>query len=128
MIKNWEDIKESSFLQQEGSFTFTVKSVDASQLSYEGNPKHVYTCETEDGASINLQLSLSDKALWKYKQFANACGLDTSQGQVDFDALPNVLLGKKFVGVVKKSEPQKTITGEVSDKVYYNITEMKRLS
>lgn len=127
MIKNWEDIKESSFLQQEGSFTFTVKDVDASQLSQAGEPKHVYTCETEDGATISLQLSLSDKALWKYKQFAHACGLDTSQGQVDFDALPNIIKGRKFIGVVKQSEPQKTITGEISDKRYYNIVEFKRL-
>lgn len=127
MIYNWEDIKESSFIQQEGTYTFTIKDIDENTLSRSGEPKHVYTCESENGGLITLQLSLSVKALWKYKQFATACGINTKQGQVDFDALPQVLIGKKFIGVVTKSEPQRTITGELSDKVYYNITSFKPL-
>lgn len=127
MVKNWDDITESSFIDEEGKYTFKIKEVvkndagEITQTTANGNSFHKYLCETQDGARINVSLYLVDKALWKYKAFVKACGLTTT-GVVDFDTLPNALVGRKFIGEVKRQPDRINVeTGLPEQSKYFEV-------
>lgn len=126
-IQNWDNIKETEYISQEGKYTLKVKEIlkdesgNITQTSANGKEFHKYLCETKDGEQITLSLYLVDNALWKYKAFVKACGLPTT-GVVNFDELPKSLVGRKFVGEVKRQPDKLDITtGEKVQSKYFNI-------
>jgi len=126
-LKNWDEVKESSYINAEGRYTFTVTEVikdesgNVTQTSTNGKPYHKYLCTSADGDKITLSLYIIDNALWKYKSFVKACGLE-AKGNVDFDTLPQQLIGKKFVGEVKRCAPKMNfVTGEKEESKYFEI-------
>lgn len=128
MIKNWDDIVETSYINREDRYTLKIVEIakdvngNITQTSSNGKEFHKYICETKEGERITLSLYLNDSALWKYKKFASACGINTKGGAVDFDTLPNQLLGRKFVGDVKRQPPRPNIeTGVIEESKYFNI-------
>lgn len=122
MIKNWDEVKELQYVQEEGEYTFTIKAYETGE-SANGNEYHKYTCETADGESLNVSFYLTDKALWKYKMFVKALGLPTT-GLVDFESLPSTLVGKQFVGEVtqRTSTRMNAETGAPEEKTYFEIS------
>jgi len=117
---NWDDVKESSFIDQEGTYTLKIKSFEEKETA-NGNACHVYECVTRDGEKIKLSLYLAEKALWKYKAFLKACGLNPT-GVVDSSTLGNALVGKKFIGEVKRQAPRPNIeTGELEESKYFEV-------
>lgn len=119
---NWDNIKESSYISNEGKYTLTIKKVTIGESQTNHTEYHKYECESNDGEKINVTLYLSDTAMWKYKNFVKACGL-TAKGIDNLDTLPNTLVGKKFVGEVKKQADKiDVVTGNKIESKYYEVT------
>jgi hypothetical protein len=121
-IINWDDVTESSFINEEGKYTLKVVEHKRTTTA-NGNECDVYTCQTKDGEKINVSLYLVDKAMWKYKKFAKACGLSVS-GSTDLDELPKAFVGKKFVGLVKRQPDKLNVeTGAPEKSKYFEVAE-----
>jgi hypothetical protein len=120
MIYNWDDIQETQYINEEGEYTLKIMSHEEKETA-NGNDCHVYTCQTKDGEVIKVSLYLSEKALWKYKAFVKACGLPTT-GSVNFNELPKSLVGRKFIGSVKRQPPKTNVaTGELEESKYFEV-------
>lgn len=126
MIKNWDEIQESTFIGRTGVYTFKIKDMDEGQSS-QGTDYHAYTCETKDGETIKVTLYLVDKALWKYKLFVKALGLE-AKGNVDFESLPKSLIGRKFVGTItaRVVKVLDAATGDETDKTFYEVSKFEK--
>ena len=118
---NLDDIKESSYINKAGRHTLKIKSF-TSGVSQNEKEYHKYECENVDGEKITVTLYLVENAMWKYKNFIKACGLPGT-GVVNFDTLPNTLVGKSFVGEVQK-QPDRVdiVTGETKESKYYEVS------
>jgi hypothetical protein len=118
---NLDDVKESSYIDSEGKYTLTITSYKA-DVSQNGKEYHKYECVSEDGGKINLTLYLVENAMWKYKAFMRACGLPGT-GVVNLDTLPSTLVGKKFIGEVKK-QPDRIdiVTGDKVESKYFEVS------
>lgn len=124
---NWDNVEESKFVDKEGTYTLTVVGItkdddgNVTQTTTTGKEYHKYLCETEDKEKIFLTLYLIDNAMWKYKAFVKALGLNAS-GVVDVDTLPNTIIGKKFIGQIKRQAPKMNIvTGVMEESKYFEI-------
>ena len=119
-IQNWDDVVETSYISEEGVYTLKVIKHDSKDTA-NGNECHVYTCQTKDGDQINVNLYLVEKALWKYKAFVKACGLE-AKGTVNFDELPKSLVGRKFKGEVKRQPDKLNVeTGLPEPSKYFEV-------
>lgn len=119
-IFNWDDYKESSYISTEGRYTLKIVKYDTKETA-NNNTCHVYTCETKEGEQINVNLYLVEKAMWKYKAFVKACGL-TAEGQGNLDELPKSLIGRKFVGEVKRQPDRINVeTGLPEQSKYFEV-------
>ena len=126
-IKNWDDIVESSYISEEGKYTLKIVEVvkdengNTTLTSANGKEYHKYVCQTKEGEKISVSLYLVDNALWKYKAFVKACGLPTT-GMVDFNMLPQMLLGRKFIGEVKRQPDKINVeTGLPEQSKYFDV-------
>lgn len=126
-IKNWDDIVESSYISEEGKYTLKIVEVmkdengNSTLTSANGKEYHKYVCQTKEGEKISVSLYLVDNALWKYKAFVKACGLPTT-GMVDFNMLPQMLLGRKFIGEVKRQPDKINVeTGLPEQSKYFDV-------
>lgn len=99
-IQNWDDVVETSYINEEGRYTLKITKFETKQTA-NGNECHVYLCENKEKEQIKVNLYLVDKALWKYKAFVKALGME-AKGQVNFEELPKSLIGRKFIGEVKR--------------------------
>lgn len=121
-IVNWDDVTETSFISEEGKYTLKIVEHKRTTTA-NGNECDVYSCQTKDGEKINVSLYLVDKAMWKYKRFAKACGLNVS-GSTDLDELPKTFIGKKFVGLVKRQPDKLNVeTGLPEKSKYFEVAE-----
>lgn len=126
-VRNWDDIVEASYINEEGRYTLKIVEIvkdedgEITQTSANGKLFHKYICQTKEGERISVSLYLVDNALWKYKAFVKACGLPTT-GSVDFDELPKSLIGRKFVGEVKRQPDRINVTtGEPEPSKYFDV-------
>lgn len=133
-IQNWDDINETSYISEEGKYTLKIVEVakdsegNITQISANGKEFHKYVCETRDGQRITLSLYLVDNALWKYKAFVKACGLPAT-GIVNFNELPKSLVGRKFIGEVKRQPDRLNVTtGEMEQSKYFNVEKFYPIS
>lgn len=119
-IQNWDEILETSYINGEGTYTLKIMKFD-NKTTANGNECHSYTCQTKDGEQITVNLYLVEKAMWKYKQFVKACGLE-ARGSVNLDELPKSLIGRKFVGEVKRCPDKMNIeTGLMEPSKYFEV-------
>ena len=120
-IFNWDDVtSESKYIDEDGSYTLKVVEFATNETA-NGGECHTYTCETREGKQIRLDLYITDKAMWKYKAFASACGIKT-EGSVDLDELPKEIIGKKFVGEVARKPDRINIeTGMPEQSKYFEV-------
>lgn len=115
------------YIKVPGSYTVKIKEVVRKQ-SKKGNDMDVYTLETRDGEGLFLRLALSEKSLFRYKEFIRAVrGLDAraSVGEVDLDTFPETTVGKKITIVVGKQAPVLNIeTGLQEESPYLEIKQI----
>lgn len=128
MEKNWDDVQELSYITAPGKYTLKVASFKEGESINKGTEYHEYTCETKDKETIRVTLYLVDKALWRYKAFVKALGLE-AKGNVNFNTLPETLMGRKFVGdvtarVVKQLDAG---TGDEIEKTYYEVSRFEKI-
>lgn len=126
-IFNWDDVQETEYINQEGTYTLKIVDIakdddgNITQTSANGTSFHRYICETQDHERISVSFYMTEKSMWKYKLFVKACGVGVT-GVVNLLELPKQLLGKKFVGEVKKPAPkQNVVTGEMEESKYFEI-------
>lgn len=118
---NFDDVKESSYINKEGKYTLTIKNFTTGESQTNRTEYHKYECESADGEKISVTLYLVENAMWKYKAFIKACGLPGT-GTVNLDTLPNALVGKKFVGEIKKQADKiDIVTGNKVESKYYEV-------
>lgn len=126
---NLDNVQESSYIDKEGIYTLKIVKVAGdedgctTQTTANGNEFHKYICETRDGEKISLTLYLVDKAMWKYKAFLTALGIDTKGFVIDTEEFdPETLIGKKFVGEIRRCPAKINVeTGVKEESKYFEI-------
>lgn len=110
---NLDDIKEQSYINQEGRYTLKIMDVakdtdgNITQLTASDTPFHKYVCEDRDGNRINISLYMSEKAMWRYKTFLVALDLDVKGMVIDTEKFdPRTLIGRKFAADVVRCQPK----------------------
>lgn len=127
---NLDDVKESKYIEQEGEHTLKIVKVaedefgNTTQVSANKNTEfHKYVCENREGEKINVTLYITENSMWKYKAFLNALGVNVKGFVMDTDVFdPDTLVGKKFVGEVKRCAPKLNIaTNEYEQSKYFEV-------
>lgn len=121
---NLDEIQEKKYISEPGKYTFIVKGVEFVTTS-NGNPCHVFDCETIDGESIKLSIYLTEKSMWKYKNFIKALG-HPGVGNIDEESTSKMCVGKSFVGTVAKQVKEDLVTGEKVESKYFEIVKFER--
>ena len=128
---NWDEVQEQNYITQEGDYTFKIVELlegamgNTVQVNTNGKEYHEYQCQTKDGATMKMKLYLSTKALFKYKKLLSVCGID-AKGDMEIEHIPSLLIGKKFIGVVKRNADTIDVaTGLPVQGKYLNITDFK---
>jgi dipeptidyl aminopeptidase/acylaminoacyl peptidase len=131
---NLDDVKEQSYINEEGEYTLKVIDVakdsdgNITQETSTGTPFHKYICETEDGARINNSLYMSDKAIWRYKQFLSALGVDVKGLVIDTDNFdPRKYIDKSFKATVVRCQPKLNEYGEYEESKYFEISKFYKI-
>lgn len=126
---NWDDVQEEIYITEEGNYTFKIIELledvmgNTIQVNPNGKEYHEYKCRTKDGATIKIKMYLSDKALFMYKKLLRACGID-AKGDMELDNIPNLVLGKKFIGIVKRNPDTIDVaTGQSVPSKFFNISD-----
>lgn len=131
---NWDEVGSSNYISAEGNYTLKITGVakdqegNVTQLSANSKEFHKYMCETRDGEKISVTLYLVEGAMWKYKKFLEAMGLNLKDYTNVYD-IPNRIVGNKFVGVVKSKVIDKVDveTGVKEQKTVYEVAEFKKV-
>lgn len=123
---NLDNIEEKDFITKPGKYTLTIKSVDFITTT-NGNPCHSFSCVTEDGEWIKVSIYLTEKSMWKYKQFIKALG-HPGTGLIDEVAISNACVGKSFIGTVEKSIRENLVTGEKEESKYFEVIKFEKLA
>lgn len=131
---NWDETNSSTYINAEGNYTLKITEVakdkegNTTQVSANQKEFHKYMCETRDGEKISVTLYLVEAAMWKYKKFLEALGLDLKDYTNVYD-IPNRIVGKKFVGVVKSKIISKVDieSGLPEEKTVYEVAEFKKV-
>ena len=126
---NLDDVKEQSYINEEGEYTLKVVDVATdqdgciTQLTSTGKEFHKFVCEDRDGNRINNSLYLSDKSIWRYKKFLIALGVNVDGMVLDSETFdPRTLIGKKFVASVVRCQPKLNAeTGAYEESKYFEI-------
>jgi hypothetical protein len=129
-VYNFDDIQESKYIGTEGSYTLKIIKVaedefgNTTQVSANKNTEfHKYVCENQEHEKINVTLYITSNSMWKYRDFMKACGVDTKGFVMDTDKFdPETMVGKKFVGEVKRCAPKLNIaTNEYEPSKYFEV-------
>lgn len=131
---NWDETNSSTYINAEGNYTLKITEIakdkegNTTQTSANQKEFHKYMCETRDGEKISVTLYLVEAAMWKYKKFLEALGLNLKEYTNVYD-IPNKIVGKKFVGVVKSKTISKVDieTGMPEEKIVYEVAEFKKV-
>lgn len=127
---NFDDIKEVEYINEEGEYTLKIDKVakdddgNVTQISANKNTEfHKYICKNKEGALISVTLYITDNSMWKYRDFLKACGVATKGFVFDSDTFdPTTLVGKKFIGSVKRCAPKLNIvTNQYEESKYFEV-------
>lgn len=133
---NLDDIKEQSYIDEEGRYTLKIVDVAKdqdgciTQVTQSGTEFHKYVCETKEGSRINLSLYMSEKAMWRYKNFLVALGVDVKNMVFDSEKFdPRTLKDKKFEADVVRCQPKLNAeTGAYEESKYFEIDKFYPIS
>lgn len=125
---NLDEVKEQSYVNAAGRYTLTIVDIakdtdgNITQETTTHTPFHKYICETADGARINNSLYMSTKAMWRYKQFLVALGVDVKGLVIDTETFdPRKYIGKSFEADVVRCQPKLNEYGEYEESKYFEI-------
>lgn len=127
---NLDDVQEQSYIDSEGYYTLKVVKVaedeDGNTLQISANKNteyHKYICQTREGEKISVTLYITANSMWKYKAFLTALGIDTKGFVMDTEEFdPETLIGKKFVGEVRRCPAKINVeTGVKEESKYFEI-------
>lgn len=125
---NLDDVKEQSYINEEGRYTLKVVDVakdqdgNITQMTATDTPFHKYVCEDRDGNRINNSLYMSSKAIWRYKKFLIALGVNVEGLVIDTETFdPRQYIGKKFEADVVRCQPKLNENGEYEESKYFEI-------
>ena len=127
---NLDDVQEQAYIDREGCYTLKIIKVaedeDGNTLQMSANkstPYHKYICRTQDGEQISVTQYITANSMWKYKAFLSACGIDVKGFVMDTDEFdPEILVGKKFVGEVKRCPAKINVeTGVKEESKYFEV-------
>ena len=120
-----DEIKTSNYIETEGTYKLKIEKVEFSTTD-NGNDCHNFDCVNEDGLHIGVSFYFTEKALWRYKKFIQALGL-AATGTVDEKQLSNSLVGKEFIGIVRRKKPrQNIVTGEYEESKYFEVVDFAK--
>lgn len=121
---NFDDIKETNYVSEAGTYTFVVKDVTFA-TSTNGKPYHKFKCETVDGEVMFLSLYITPESAWKYKKFVVALG-HPGVGNIDEESTSKMCVGKTFKGTVVKPVKENVVTGEKEESKYFEIVKFEK--
>lgn len=125
-IVDFTQVKETSFIDKEGVYTFTIKKYEPKINSNE-KPYDRYFIESVDGEAMMVDFYIQENALFRYKAFLSALGVDVSIKSIDLNTLPQTLIGKIFIGTVKRRAPQlDLLTGDMVESKYFDIVKFAK--
>lgn len=93
---NFDGVVSTNYIAVGGTYVLTIKSVEFGTSSI-GTPFHRFTCANSDDEIVRYTLYITEKSLWKYKQFMELFGFKL-KGNVDVEQVSNTAVGKTFVG------------------------------
>jgi hypothetical protein len=97
---NFDNVASNEYISTEGTHVLTIKSVEFG-TSPSGSAYHKFTCANPAGETINHTLFITEKSLWKYKQFMQVLGF-TVKGIIDIETMSHSAVGKTFVGDLER--------------------------
>lgn len=125
---NLDDVKEQSYINEAGRYTLKIKEVAKdqdgciTQLTSTGTEFHKYVCEDINHNRINVSLYMSEKAIWRYKKFLIALGIDTTGMVLDSETFdPRTLIDKKFEADVVRCQSKLNENGEMEESKYFEV-------
>lgn len=122
---NLDDIVEKNYISEAGKYTLTVRGVKFVTTKNQ-NPCHTFECESEDGEWIKLSIYLTEKSMWKYKNFIKALG-HPGTGTINEEETSKQCIGKSFIGTVAKQIVENLVTGEKEESKYFEITKFEKI-
>lgn len=128
MVEKFSDYEGAAYLNQEGEFAFEITEAELKD-SKSGSLMWQFTAKSEAGQTT-LYHTLNPKARWSLNNLIKAClKLDTKEKidrfECDYEVVGQQLVGKKFIGVVKKDSYTKDIKVPNDDGTFTNSTETK---
>lgn len=105
-------------LLEPATYDFEVSNKLQIVDSTKGKPmiKVELACLAEDhkGAKVFDNVSLTDKAKWKFAQFCKSCGVESADGQIDLDAFQGATCSAKIgQRTYNKTDGSKGMSNEV---------------
>lgn len=118
MIEKFSDYEGTKFIDEEGTFEFTVETAELKESS-KGDPMVVLSVKAPEG-TMTLYKSLVPKARWSYNNLIKAClNLDTREKieafTCDYMTIHNDLIGKKFLGTIEEDVYNKEVKTPLDD-------------
>lgn len=132
-----DKVQESKYINEEGKYTLKIYGVakdengNTTQLSANKQTEfHKYLCNTKEGEEISVTLYCTANSMWKYKAFLSAVGVDVNGFVLDTETFdPETLIGKKFVGEVRRCPDKINIeTGQPEPSKYFEVVKFFRES
>lgn len=122
---NFDEVEETSYINQEGTYTVKVNSFKVKTLPDE-RIIHEFYFKTQDGAMIKHGFFMTKKAIFFYKKFIKALGHE-AKGELDVDALSPKLIDKKLIITVKRQDPKRNDFGQLEESKFFNITDFESI-
>lgn len=122
-VFNLDNIQETNFINEEGDHTLKITNFETKQV----NEKlvHSFTCINRDKQSVKLDLFITEKAMFRYKQLLKALGHD-AKGTIDVSEVSPKLVGKYFIGTLKRKAPKyNAATNTEEPSKYFDIVDFK---
>lgn len=125
---NLDEVKEQSYISEAGRYTLKIVDIAKDQdgcITQEtatGTPFHKYVCEDINKNRINVSLYMSEKAIWRYKKFLIALGVNTTGLVIDTENFdPRQYIGKKFEADVVRCQPKLNENGVYEESKFFEI-------
>ena len=127
MVEKFADYEGTGYLSEAGEFVFEVTDYELKDSS-KGEPMAVFGVKCDKGMST-IYRSLTPKARWSYNKFISAClNLTDEQKktyELDYFAVGQDLVGKKFIGLVEEEYYDKVVKVPNDDGTFSEATESK---
>lgn len=128
MIEKFSDFEGNNYLEQEGTFEFTVQNYELTDSAKGDFKVAKFDVKCEDGM-MTIRHSLNPKARWSYNNLIKACLHMTKEQaksfELDYETIGQQLVGKNFVGDVEAQTYEKSIKIPLDDGTFEDGVETK---